>query len=178
VQQRASALVEAMAEATVRRDEGEQLVAPVLADIVAAMDRLAAEVGERPSLQVSVHLRIEAVPDSLRRRAPGVDASTSRVDYETGVMLVAEHQPQYSFTLVAGVALQVIVDGTIRSHAVIRTERWDPAGNERQELWRGVRASDHEELSALVTTTLADIDEALLSAIRAFDELRGVAAPS
>jgi hypothetical protein len=104
------------------------------------------------------------VPLEQRQRAAGV--ARGEVVYSGGRMCVVEHQPQYSCTLVAAVAAQMLTDRRLRLHAVIRLERWRESGNEQQELWRGRRellAPDDPAKDALELASELErrLDEAL-----------------
>ncbi|QIX27063.1 DUF2971 domain-containing protein [Nocardioides sp. JQ2195] len=135
--------------------EAAQPVAAVLAE---GVDSAAAEVVEWPATLARVHSSITAIPEGQRRRAPGTGGETPA--YETGLMIVAEHKPQYSFTFVAAVALQVF-GKRVRMHATISVETWLATGNVREELWREVEEADVATAPALARLLLDRLREAL-----------------
>ncbi|QYJ03246.1 DUF2971 domain-containing protein [Nocardioides panacisoli] len=162
-----SAEREADASLAVAR-EAAQSVAAVLAD---GVDTVAAVLADWPAALVQVHSSITAVPEGQRRRAPG--AARETVAFETGRMVVAEHQPQYSVTFVAAVALQVLGE-RIRIHAMISVETWSDAGNMKEELWREVEETDVATAPARTKLLLDRLREALSGSREAFDRERGV----
>lgn len=155
-------------ESLVAARESAQPVASVLAD---GIDSVAAAVVDWPATTVQIHSNITAVPEGQRRRAPGTAGEA--VAYETGLMVVAEHQPQYSFTFVAAVALQVLSD-RVRMHATTSVETWLEQGNLQEELWREVEETDVPNAPAAASLLLDRLRQALPSSRRAFDLRRQV----
>ncbi|WP_299926891.1 DUF2971 domain-containing protein [uncultured Nocardioides sp.] len=161
-----AAELEADASLTVAREAAQ----PVAAVLTEGVDLVAAEVVEWPATVVQVHSSITAVPEGQRRRAPGTGETAA---YETGLMVVAEHQPQYSFTFVAAVAIQVF-DKRVRMQATISVETWLDTGNLQEELWREVEETDVAAAPTLAKLLLDRLREALPSSREAFDRRRGV----
>lgn len=147
--------------------ESAQPVSAVLAD---GVDLAAAVVVGWPATVVQIHSSITAIPEGQRRRAPGI--AGEEVAYETGLMIVAEHQPQYSFTFVAAVAFQVLGD-RVRMHAMISVETWLGTGNLQEELWREAEETDLPNAPALASLFVDRLWEALPSCRQAFDLRRG-----
>jgi hypothetical protein len=88
-------------------------------------------------------------------------------------MVVGEHQPQYSFTWVMAIALQLMPNGAGRLHACIATEEWRSGGNNRQDLYRDRRDTNLDEVLETSSQVLASLIEAIPDARSKFDELRG-----
>lgn len=125
-----------------------------------------------PHVIVTVYPSGTAIPAGRRARRPGVP-TTDAVDYESGLMVVGENQPQYSWTFVAAVAIQVLSTGALRFHAVITLEEWRPSGNETYEEWRYERDVNRAEAVEEAARVMDELAGVLPSAQARFDQLRG-----
>jgi hypothetical protein len=174
VAERLAALKQAEADA-VRAESHARTAA---SQATGRVDRIVEEVAEilraRSDVAVQVHRSVHAISPRDRRRSPGVPTRRSVLDY--GVMAVAEHQPQYSFTFVAALAVQVLDTGGMRVHAVLDLERWLPDGNEREVMWRDTREIGDaiDRWATAVDVVAQDLRQRLDSALAEFDEQRGV----
>lgn len=159
---RTKALLDAAREAAEARVTGARYTAGALSALLDALGRCASQLEALDNVVVALHdSGYAAVPLKERQRAVGV--TRNDVVYSGGRMCVVEHQPQYSFTLVASVAAQALTDNRIRLHAALEMEDWHASGNERREVWRGrveatpEAAADHAlELGAELEQHLAD----------------------
>lgn len=174
--QRLGSLEDAERTADIDREAAIQVAAPVLQ---AWHEGLA----ERPELYanwtgvvVNHYRRATAIPAEDRSRRPGVPGEV--IAYEAGLMVIGEHQPQHSFTWVMAIALQVMPNGAGRLHACITTEEWRSEGNNLQELYRDLRATNPDEILEASSQVLASLVEAVPDARSMFDELRGERAGS
>jgi hypothetical protein len=162
---RTQALLDAERNAASAHADGERHALPALAELLNGLSRCATHLEILDDVTVQLHdSGYAAVPLEQRQRAAGV--ARGEVVYSGGRMCVVEHQPQYSCTLVAAVAAQMLTDRRLRLHAVIRLERWRESGNEQQELWRGRRellAPDDPAKDALELASELErrLDEAL-----------------
>ncbi|WP_420367213.1 DUF2971 domain-containing protein [Curtobacterium sp. L1-20] len=146
---------------------------PVLGLWHEAFNRCSKALAVWPNVVLSVHPSGIAIPAKDRRRPPGVPGNS--VAYEGGVMIVGEHQPQYTCTWVMAVALQVMRDGTGRLHACVTLEEWKDEGNSQQEIYRDRRDANPDRILGSATDLVFSLFEALPIAQRKFDEVRGAA---
>lgn len=167
--------------ASLRTAEGEAKIARSLASarasqVIAALSEgtslVVSSVLQWPEVLVSNYPHASAIPEGLRRQPPGVPGEV--VDFEQGVMVVAEHQPQYSFTFVAAVAVQVLAEGQIRLHGAASIEEWLPAGNVTTELWRRQVECAFDEAALQVRTLVRELLNELPELRRVFDESRHI----
>lgn len=135
-------------------------------------------VAEQPELYanwlgvvVNVHPRATAIPPNARQKRPGVRGEV--IAYEDGLVVVGENQPQYTFTWVMAIALQLRPNGTARLHACITVEEWTSGGNKQQELYRDLREAEPDELLEAAQQALASLVKAMPDARSKFDILRG-----
>ncbi|TFD90387.1 DUF2971 domain-containing protein [Cryobacterium serini] len=124
-----------------------------------------------PGVVFNSYPQATAIPPEDRRNRAGVPGEV--IAYEAGHMVVAEHQPQYSFTCVMAIALQIMPNGAGRLHSCITTEEWASGGNKRQELYRDRRDTNLDEVLETSSQVLASLIEAIPDARSKFDELRG-----
>lgn len=169
---RLSLLEEAERTAGVDREIAMQAAAPVLRIWHEGLVGLPEVYGSWPGVVFNHYLQATAIPSEERGHRPGV--SGDGVACEAGVMVVGEHQPQYSFTWVMAIALQVMSNGAVRLHACITTEEWESGGNNRKELYRDRRETSPDELLEASSQALARLIEAIPEARSQFDELRGI----
>ncbi|MEU4532502.1 DUF2971 domain-containing protein [Micromonospora ureilytica] len=125
-----------------------------------------------PKVEVAVHPGIDAVPDNLRSRAPGV--SGEQIYFESGYICVVENLPTYTHTLVAATAVQVLDDDRVRIHAVVTTEWWKSGGNERVEHWRETCEAPVGDAITTIGSVLKKLDSALQATRSTFDRDRGL----
>jgi hypothetical protein len=170
--ERLAALEKAEAEAIRTETRARHAARQVTDRIDSITEEVAQVLRSRSDVAVQVHRSVHAIPARDRRRSPGVPTRCSVFDH--GVMAVAEHQPQYSFTFVAALAVQALDTGKLRVHAVLELERWLPDGNERQEFWRDAReiGDDTEGWIAAVNAVAQDLRQELDGALSGFDRLR------
>lgn len=124
-----------------------------------------------PNVAILSHPQSRAIPQDERGGRPGVPGEV--VAYEAGLMVVGEHQPQYSFTWLMAIAVQVMPSGKARLHACIRTERWRSEGNLTEEHYRDRHDTTLDELVEASRQVLARLLEAVPDARARFDEMRG-----
>lgn len=120
---------------------------------------------------MSVYPQTGAIPTEDRRKRPGVSGEV--ISYEAGLMVVAENQPQYSFTWVMGIALQLMQNGAARLHACISMEEWRSGGNNQQDLYRDRRDTTSDDVMEMSIQVLASLIDAVPVARSQFDALRG-----
>jgi hypothetical protein len=124
-----------------------------------------------PGVVFNFHRQVTAIPPEDRRNRPGVPGEV--IAYEAGYILVAENQPQPSFTFVIAIALQIMPNGAGRLHSCITTEEWTGGGNIRQELYRDRRDTNLDGVLETSSEVLTSLIEAIPDARSKFDELRG-----
>lgn len=169
--QRLGSLEDAERIADVDREAAMQVAAPVLQIWREGLVERRALYANWPGVVVNYYPQATAIPAEERCKRPGVPGEV--IAYEAGLMVVGEHQPQYSFTWVAAIAIQVMPNGAGRLHACITTEEWRSGGNDWQELYRNVRDANSDEVLEASSQVLASLVEALPDARSKFDELRG-----
>lgn len=144
-----------------------QLCGELLAGIMSAQDAL----DRSRDVVASMHQSRWAIPVESRLQRPGV--SDDLVADEAGFMLVGEHQPQYSFTIVVGVAVQARTDGGACFHAVIEIEEWSTSRtNPRWEIYRDERLAEPSEAVCVARDVRDSLLAALPGAYSEFDRLR------
>ncbi|RKE02874.1 DUF2971 domain-containing protein [Streptomyces sp. TLI_171] len=157
------------------RAKAEETYAGFTDTLADSVKDLAAELDAWPKTEVAAYMRIEAVPPAMRHRAPGVPGE--RIHLERGWMAVVENLPKQSHTFTASAAFQVLDDDALRLHAAVSTERWDPQGNDRADVWRTERLVPAQDADTALDELLADLREAANGARAAFDRNRGQACP-
>ncbi|WP_152650547.1 DUF2971 domain-containing protein [Demequina aurantiaca] len=168
---RLDSLEEAERTAGTDRQAAIQVAAPVLQTWHEGLWERPELCADWSRILVNFYPHATAIPEEERCKRPGVPGEV--IAYEAGLMMVGEHQPQYSFTWVMAIALQIMPSGAGRLHACITTEEWRIAGNDRRELYRNVRDASPDELVEASREVLAGLIEALPDARSKFDELRG-----
>lgn len=169
--QRLSSLEEVERIADIGRETAMQAAAPLLRMWHEGMAERPELYANWPGVVFNFYPQATAIPSNARRKRPGVPGEA--IAYEAGLMMVGENQPQYTFTWVMAIALQIRPNGTGRLHACITTEEWKSGGNHRQELYRDLREADPDELLEASRQILASMVEALPDARSKFDALRG-----
>lgn len=169
--QRLTSLEEAERIADIDREVAMQVAAPLLRMWrEGLMGRPELYTGW-PGVVFNSYPSVTAISPEDRRSRPGVPGDV--IAYEAGLMVVGEHQPQYSFTWVMAIAIQVMPNDAVRLHACITTEEWRNGGNDRQDLYRDRRDTNLDEVLEASSQVLASLIEALPDARSKFDELRG-----
>lgn len=169
--QRLGTLEEAERIADIDREAAMQVAAPVLRMWHEGLVERPELYASWPSVVFNFYPQATAIPAEDRCKHPGVPGEV--IAYEAGLMVVGEHQPQYSFTWVMAIALQVMPNGAGRLHACITTEEWRSGGNNRQELYRDLRDTNPDEVLEASSQVLASLVEALPDGRSKFGELRG-----
>lgn len=123
-----------------------------------------------PDVTIRTSPSVHAIPAERRCKRPGVE---SDVCLDQGCMFIVEHQPQYSYTFVAAVALQMVVGGAVRLYACITIEEWLPQGNDRRELWRVEREVASADATQEAGRLMVELIEEIPNSRRQFDQLRG-----
>ncbi|MFN8106287.1 MAG: DUF2971 domain-containing protein [Nocardioidaceae bacterium] len=159
-------------EATVVREAAVEIAAPLLQGWQEAFRSRPDLFDNWSDVVVTLYPRATAIPPDRRRNPPGVPGDED-IAYDAGLMIVAENQPQYSYTFVVAVALQVKSTGGVRLHGCVTIEQWRPDGNDRRDMWRVEREATPTEASEAANKLVADLIDAVPSARSRFDELRG-----
>lgn len=171
VNHRLSSLGEVERIAVINRESGKEAAAPVLHKWHEGLLELLDLYANWPGIVLNSYPRAAAIPLEDQSDRPGVPGEV--ISYESGLMVVGENQPQYSFTLVMAIAIQVMPNDAVRLHACITTEEWrEEGGNDRQELYRDRRDTNIDEVLEASSQVLSSLIEALPEARSKFDELR------
>ncbi|MFB6525089.1 DUF2971 domain-containing protein [Streptomyces sp. NPDC056399] len=112
-----------------------------------------------------------AVPEGMRRRAPGVPGET--VHYERGFQCAVEHLPLQSHTLTASAVIQVLDGERLRLHALVAMEHWHDTGNEHEEVWSARYEVDASDTLSTVNALMSALTKATHDARVVFDRARG-----
>lgn len=104
--QRLSSLEEAERVADIDREVAMQAAEPILRMWHEGLADRPEVYGNWPDVVVSVYPQSSAIPPQDRSKRPGVPGEV--IAYEAGLMVVGENQPQYSFTWVVAIALQLM----------------------------------------------------------------------
>ncbi|MCP2047522.1 UNVERIFIED_ORG: hypothetical protein J3D58_001594 [Paenarthrobacter nicotinovorans] len=168
--QRLRTLEEVERSAEIAREEAMKVAAPIL-EIWRQSWAGRPELFENwPSVVVNAYPDATAIPHASRRKRPGIPGNA--VAYEAGLMIVAENQPQYTFTLVLAIAVQIMSNGGGKFHACITTEERGNGSPVQHELYRDLRHANADELMAVARQVWAGLTDALPNARMRFDELR------
>lgn len=149
---------------------GQMMTADLLSRLASSISATQSICSKWGDVETAVDPRGRAIPPEQRGNRPGVPGEV--VEFENGSMCVVENLPKYSYTLLIGLAIQLLDTKIVRLHGSIELEKWLPTGNEWSELWRASYEAPIDDAASKVDVLIQELESQIAHSEEAFNASR------